>query len=66
MTLDYIKNHTFFHDQKERCTDKNKEISLEGAFQRNYRIVNEGFGVDKFFVIVSGAVEDKSMDIPYR
>ncbi|MCS7165891.1 MAG: hypothetical protein RMJ51_06450 [Candidatus Calescibacterium sp.] len=66
MKLDYIKNHTFFHEQKEEYTEKIIEISSPEAFSKDHRITNEGFGDDKFFTIVSGPVEAKSMDIPLQ
>ncbi|MEN3015223.1 MAG: cyclic nucleotide-binding domain-containing protein [bacterium] len=63
MIEDYLKNHSFFHNWKaEHIQSILDSCNLE-TYPRNYRLIEEGFWAEKFFIIVSGLVEIKSMDI---
>ncbi|MFN4220068.1 MAG: Crp/Fnr family transcriptional regulator [bacterium] len=63
MIIDFIKNHSFFHGWKEEYLEKILEISSLETFPKGHRIINEGFSADKFYIIVNGLVEIKSMDV---
>ncbi|MCS7244204.1 MAG: cyclic nucleotide-binding domain-containing protein [Candidatus Calescibacterium sp.] len=63
MIEDYIKNHTFFHNWKQEYIDKIVDISSLETYPKNHRIISEGFYADKFYIIIAGLVEIKSMDI---
>ncbi len=63
MVDSYIKNHSFFHGWDDKYLQNIIDISHLRTFPKDYRIIEEGFYADKFFIIVSGLVEVKSMDI---
>lgn len=63
MIENYIKNHSFFHGWKEEYINHIIEISSLQTFPKNQRIIEEGFFARFFYIIVTGLVEVKEMDI---